>query len=181
MSLDRSSLWNGKYLDIKTYLDYKYEMIMPRHKPACIIPFYTSGNTINVIVRKEWCPPYFETWGEGSLTYTLITGGIEDGEEPQTAAFREMYEEAGITSNDYEIIKSIHVPIWKNTTDAVSMYLVKLNSFSAEVPKGDGSENEARSKSLHIPFHEYHNIIFRNDPHDFLFLFGYHLISNISK
>lgn len=179
MSLMSSSLWNGEYIDVKTYLDYKYEMAVSRHQPTCIIPFYTSGNTINVIIRKEWCPPYFQTWGEGALTYTLITGGIEDGEDPRDAAFREMHEEAGIISSDHEMVKTISVPLWKNTSDLLSLYLVKLNSFSAETPRGDGSENEARSKSLHIPLHEYHNIIFRNDPHDFLFLFGYYLLHSI--
>lgn len=45
MSLMSSSLWNGEYLDIKTYLDYKYETVVGRHQPTCIIPFYTSGGS----------------------------------------------------------------------------------------------------------------------------------------
>ena len=62
------------------------------------LPFKKRHNVAAIIkYEKQYL---FLTWLETNYSYSLVTGGIEEGEEKETAIRREVIEETGYTIGD---------------------------------------------------------------------------------
>ena len=85
-------LWKGKFMSIVSPIDAPYEAV---NEKDCIIviPIMRVGNGTRVIIRKEYCPPYFAREEKPRLYYTVISGQIDAGEKDDQAMLRELEEE----------------------------------------------------------------------------------------
>lgn len=94
------------------------------------------------------------------LFYNFIGGYIEEGEEPLDAARRELLEESGMQSSEWELVKT-HQPIgsygWR-----IHFFLAK-NCSKVSDPHLDGGE---RIEIQHLDFHTFLDLVgtdhFRN-------------------
>jgi len=105
----------------------EYEVLI-RQQPLCIdIP------DINEEHRLYPCP---------------ITGGIDEGELPEEAAVREVYEEAGFSVQVLPLGKYI---VGTQTNEICYMYYADVTGIEPEVARQDGSYFESISKNEWYP------------------------------
>jgi ADP-ribose pyrophosphatase YjhB (NUDIX family) len=124
--------------------------VMIRQQPLCIdIP------DINEEHRLYPCP---------------ITGGIDEGELPQEAAGREVYEEAGFSVQVLSLGKYI---VGTQTNEICYMYYADVTGIEPEVAPQDGSYFEAISKN------EWHPLDYLNQCDYAACQIGYFRLKNI--
>ena len=115
-----------------------------------VLPYDDNG----VYIRDEYCPCH-----EGRLI-TVISGKIEGGEIPEDTVIRECYEEAGIVYSDKEDGElrigalAENLPICKSSNMKAYVFIYDVNGLNVEEPKGDGTENEKKSKTVKISWDE---------------------------
>jgi 8-oxo-dGTP pyrophosphatase MutT (NUDIX family) len=108
-------------------------------KIISILPYRRVGRDAwEIGVRQEITP----CWGsERSLS--SVTGGVDEGEEPNQAAKRELFEETGY---DVDISKIENLGTIRGTKSSDTMYyLFAVDLTDAEEPsepKGDGTERD---------------------------------------
>jgi ADP-ribose pyrophosphatase len=71
----------------------------------------------------------------GRVTLEAVSGGIDAGEEPLTAARRELREELGIEASDWLDLGSVD-PITTNVVSPTQLYLARGLRFGADAPEG---------------------------------------------
>ena len=173
-----TKLWQGDWISIVSPDDYDYEAVHEMNG-VLVVPILFDKDKPLIGIRKEFCPPYFikgEKPDDG-LFYTAISGGVEDGEDPRDAAFRELKEEAGIIPTAY-VIKEVYknINFVKNTDALSSCYLIKIFSYDGEKPKGDGTENEEKSSTVWVS-HKRLKTLLKEKNIDLLF----HMIGGIAN
>jgi len=105
----------------------KYEVLI-RQQPLCIdVPEFNEEH------RLYACP---------------ITGGIDQGELPEEAAIREVYEEAGFSVQVLPLGKYI---VGTQTNEICYMYYADVTGIEPEVAQQDGSYFEAISRNEWFP------------------------------
>jgi 8-oxo-dGTP pyrophosphatase MutT (NUDIX family) len=114
------------------------------------IPILIETNQI--ILRYEYVPTY--KYVEGSDYHlTLVAGGIEQGEDPKTALFRELEEEAGIVLREDFSPEELR-PLFASKGQTAKFYpfILPLNErdYHEVIAKGDGSKAEAMSKAVKV-------------------------------
>ncbi|MGQ4645972.1 NUDIX domain-containing protein [Lyngbya aestuarii] len=115
------------FLVRKSEAQQEYEVLI-RQQPLCIdIP------DINEEHRLYSCP---------------ITGAIDQGESPEEAAVREVYEEAGFSVEVLPLGKYI---VGTQTNEICYMYYADVTGIEPEVPQQDGSYFESISKNEWYP------------------------------
>ena len=117
------TLWQGKYLSIITPDEMYYECVHEKDV-VFVIPIVND----KIVIRKELCPPYIVKDQSGILKYyTVLSGGIEEGESIEYASLRELKEESGIIASKYSMkILEENLPICKSTdmrTTIVFLYI----------------------------------------------------------
>ena len=135
-------------LKIVNYEDWS--IIKERDVVVCI-PYLIESN--QMVLRHEYIPTFKYVTGQ-EYHATLIGGGIETGETPQQSLIRELEEEAGIVlREDFQIEEELK-PLFmtKGQTNRYYPFILPLNErdYHEVIAKGDGSEEEAKSKSVKV-------------------------------
>ena len=97
--------YQGKVFDIRVdeiregEVEYKREIVVHRGS-AVILPVFEDGTV--ALVRQ-----YRHAVGKDLLE--LAAGGLEDGEDPETGAIRELEEEIGVTAGKVEKLSEFYV------------------------------------------------------------------------
>ncbi len=114
------------------------------------IPYLIEKNKF--IVRQEYIPSYKMVDGQ-EYHLACVGGGIEEGETPEEALFREIQEEAGLViREDYKIEFDAPLFLQKNSAVKIFPIIIPLteNDYH-EIPiKGDGSKIEKMSKTATV-------------------------------
>jgi hypothetical protein len=131
-------------------IDYE-DWTLVKHRD-CIICVPILIETNQIILRYEYIPTFKYVDGQ-EYHVTIVSGGIEEGEDPKTALFRELEEEAGIVvREDYELEDM--KPLYSNKGSVNKMYpfILPLNErdYQEVMAKGDGSKAESLSKSVKV-------------------------------
>jgi len=110
-------------------------------------------DTMEVVMRREYIPPY--NFRDGSKQHLVcVAGGIEEGESPEEAMFRELFEETGIvTKTSYDRFTKLRT-LYSNKASTIQchIYFVPLRNYEFDEVEatGDGSKYEAQSDSVKI-------------------------------
>jgi 8-oxo-dGTP pyrophosphatase MutT (NUDIX family) len=166
-----TTLWQGKFLSVISPVDYPYECVHEQNS-AMVIPYLV--NIDKYVFRYEQCPPYMVKTGMTENWYTLVSGGIEEGESSLQTILRELKEEAGIEITDFDettIIESI--PIFKCADTLASIYFLDVYGYSMGSAEGDGTHYEEESKAVLLTFEELEYIIKEEPNYDLLLYMAY--------
>lgn len=141
-------LYKDDYLKITEFEDWK---IIDQPDVVVVAIIYLMDEGV-FILRHEYIPTFKFKEGQ-DYHLTLVGGGIEKGETPEKALFREIEEEAGIVIRDdfkLEFMKPLY--LMKGSTCQVHPSLIVLNNgdYHEILAKGDGSKIEKISKSVKI-------------------------------
>ena len=118
----------------------------------CILCIPILIETNQVILRHEYIPTFKYVDGQ-EYHITLVGGGIEKGEDPKTALFRELEEEAGIVvREDFEVEELKPLFVSKGSMNKYYPFILRLTErdYHEVIAKGDGSKEEQMSKSVKV-------------------------------
>lgn len=140
-------LFDNDYVKVINYEDWS---ILKEKDLIVCIPYFIESNQF--LIRYEYIPTF--KYVEGQEYYvTVLSGGIEKGEEVKTALLRELEEEAGIViREDYQIEDLKPLFINKGHTNKYHPFILPLNErdYHEILAKGDGSKAEQMSKSVKV-------------------------------
>jgi len=127
------------------------------------IPYLIESN--QMVLRYEYIPTFKYVDGQ-EYHATLVCGGIETGESPKMALLRELEEEAGIVLREDFTIEEELKPLFisKGHTNKYYPFILPLNErdYHEVIAKGDGSEEESKSKSVKVDI-KYINSVHSSD------------------
>ena len=113
-----------------------------------------NGGEYEVLIRQQpLCIEIPDINEDHQLYPCPITGGIEEGELPEEAAVREVYEEAGFSVEVLPLGKYI---VGTQTNEICYLYYADVTDMDPEVAQQDGSYFESISKNEWYPL-EYLN------------------------
>jgi len=150
------TLWKGDWVSVISPEGAPYETLHEKDIILCLpIKEFEDGHK-EVGIREEYCPPYFVKDAEGEeLYYTVLSGKIDDGETPKQTLIRELKEESGVVFSNPSILTLYeNLPICKSTTMRGYCYIISGKEFTEKIPKGDGTANEKRSRTIWVPIKE---------------------------
>ena len=144
---DDEVVFDGDYMKIIKYEDWN--VIKEKDLIVCI-PYLIQEDKF--ILRHEYVPSY-KMGDNQEYHLTVISGGIEQGETPEKALFRELEEEAGIVVRpDYkpEMLKPLFICKSSSNKYYPCIMVLSENDYHEVVAKGDGSREEKLSKSVKV-------------------------------
>lgn len=167
-----NTLWKNDYMKV---IDAEGWTVVEESDMVVTIPYIVEYN--QVILRLEDIPTYKLKYPNMEHFLTCVSGSIEKGESPKDALLREVEEETGLVVNkdiEVEFFKPLFVS--KGNTAQYHICLLPLHEkdYYEVIPKGDGSESEAKSSNVKIDV-KYLNNIVSND------LITSHLIGLMKK
>lgn len=144
---DENVVYKDDYIKLIEFEDWK--IIKEKELVVCIIYFIELNK---ILLRYEYIPTFKYVDGQ-EYHVTVLSGGIEDGEEATTALIREIEEEAGIViGENYQIEELKPLYMTKGHTNKYHPFILTLNErdYQEVIPKGDGSKAEDLSKSVKL-------------------------------
>lgn len=166
-------LWEGEYVSVVSPVAHPYETL---HEINGIMVIPIVKNKIGI--RKELVPPYLlkdETGKE--FYYTVISGGVKEGESPEDATTRELKEEAGIEFKDPEITEVFReMPVCKSSDMRMTFFIYADDEYKLETPEGDGTEYEDIAETIWITLDQFKEVI-NKDNIDFLLYSAYYFLT----
>jgi len=144
-------VYKDDYMSIINFDDWN---ILKEKDGVICIPYLIESNQI--VIRQEYIPSY--KYADGQENHlSLVGGGIEAGETPESALLRELQEEAGIVLRDnfrVEFDKPLY--IGKHSCGKFYSCILPLNEndYHEIVIKGDGSkfENMATTAKINVKY-----------------------------
>ena len=145
---DEDIVYQDDKLKIINYEDWS--LIKEKDCIVCI-PYLIESN--QMVLRYEYISTFKYVSGQ-EFHLTVVSGVIETGETPEQALLRELEEEAGIVlREDFQIEEELKpLFISKGHTNKYYPYILPLNErdYHEVIARGDGSEEEAKSKSVKV-------------------------------
>lgn len=89
-----------------------------------------------------------------------VTGSIDDDEDPQDCAIREVLEEAGFTINSNHIVKTYQTVATTQMNEIVYNYLIDVTGLTQHEPLTDGSIFEEVAYNVWLSFDEFEELMF---------------------
>ena len=83
--------------------------------------------------RDEHAPVEPDKW-------CLVGGGVDEGESPETAAYRELEEETGIVCDDLVSLGQHDLPCAFHGRDVVDLFTARTSATDADVICGEGRQ-----------------------------------------
>jgi 8-oxo-dGTP pyrophosphatase MutT (NUDIX family) len=114
--------------------------------PTAAAVVVISGHYLLIQRRASWLIPNYGTPGGPIDHYATPGGSIDQGESPLTTAFREAYEEAGLTLNASNS-KLLHT---MPSNSRCQTFIVQYTGQSMQFPKGK-AWHECDSIPAHVP------------------------------
>lgn len=133
--LDTTIVAKTKYFTIKqTPQGEEYNEII--RKSAVCLPIRIINDKIELLVRKE----HNSVRGE---FYTLVGGGIEEGETIEQGILRELREEAGLVATADQLYLAGQLVGDKYSKTKIPLYFVVFDTIQKETPETDGTLSES--------------------------------------
>lgn len=165
-------LWEGEYVSVVSPKEHPYESL---HEINGIMVIPIVKNRIGI--RKELVPPYLLKDETGKdFYYTVISGGVEEGESPEETTTRELQEEAGIKFKSPKITEIFReMPVCKSTDMRMTFFIYEDDEYTLEEPEGDGTEYEDIAETIWITLDQFKEVI-NKDNIDFLLFSAYYFL-----
>lgn len=162
---DFSVLWAGDHISVVSPTDAPYEALYESDSVQ-VIPI--DINTTELFVRREVCPPYMlRDPDDHEAYYTVVSGGIDEGESPEEAAIREVREELGIDleRSTYELIPLTpsRIPYMKATSARMTLFALMLFDYEILEAEGDGTPYEELSTFERVPLQQIDELLQSNE------------------
>ncbi len=166
-------LWEGEYVSVVSPKDHPYESLHEING-IMVIPIVRD----KIGIRKELVPPYLLKDETGKdFYYTVLSGGVEEGETPDEAADREIKEEAGIEFKSPKITEVFReMPVCKSSDMRMTFFIYADDEYEYEKPEGDGTELEEIAETIWVTLEEFKEII-NQDNIDFLLYSAYYFLT----
>lgn len=177
--MDFKVLWQGNFAKVISPKEHPYESF---HEGNGVIVIPIIDGKIGI--RQEFCPSYLvKNKTSEKLYYTLITGMIDEEDlTPMHAALRELKEETGIVVKDYFPLYAIEdIPEAKSNTRHIGLYVLHIKDFDKIKIEGDGTEYEAKSKTVWVSPSRLTYIVTHKKNIDFLLVSAYFILKEISS
>lgn len=107
---------------------------------AAVVPVTDDGK---VVLVRQWRQPL------GDFTLELPSGGVDAGEEPETAARRELFEETGYRAEELAHLVSVHTSTGRSTEVC---HLFRCRAVRDE--RGPRPEQTEFVRIVELPFEE---------------------------
>lgn len=138
------NLFKNEHIDIyKKDGWYTFYRHPGTNQAVCILPYRRAKNenpgpniVVEYLVREENIPVF------GGMSFTSVTGGVEEGETESECALRELMEETGF------LVKEDDLEYWgrsyrsKMSDSVTHLYTVDVTDLEQGEIKGDGSKGE---------------------------------------
>lgn len=148
-------LFKSKWFEVVRGDNYEFTISNPT---IAVLPVLISSRS--VVVREEYLPCWQYKEPNREKFLTTITGGVEPGEDFESATLREVLEESGITPTKYKLLRGPTSYTGKGTCQTVTPFILLIEEFTQESPTGDGSEFEAKSKAVTLAMTDVDNAKF---------------------
>jgi len=157
-TLDKYKLvYEGDYVRVLVDPVTNYEVI-DSPPGSAVLPYFYIEEELFFVLRKEFKPFI------NKHVVTIITGRIDEGEEPEETALRELKEEAGFIVTPEDIVDLGPISLGKERISMEYCFLADLqgNSFDEIKPPTDGSFSEEVSSMFTVPAMKIFDYLDRN-------------------
>ena len=142
-------VYDGDYIKVKSMDGWEF---VEERDIVIIVPHLLEFD--EVLLRKEYVPPFNTREPEQEHFLTCISGTMEAGEKPTDTLIREVKEEAGVVLNTgFEGWKKwgkFFMNKGNNSYCHIYYLPITTSDFQKIEPTGDGSEEEAKSNTVRI-------------------------------
>ena len=151
---ENSVVFQNEYMTVKNTDDYTY--VIESDRVVCLPYIKDEGY---VYLRAETIPPWMEKYKNTTRLQkttqflTVMSGTIENGEDPKSTLRRELYEEIGISLNQFYNIE-LEGPYFESKGNTSQFYIclmeLSLNDYKIVAAPGDGTKYEKVAKNLKV-------------------------------
>jgi len=174
--MDFDILYQGDFINIVSPKDHPYEAVLERDL-VLILPIIKG----KIGLRLELCPPYLiRDATKEERYYTIISGGIEEEEDPKKAMTRELREESGVIVKKGRFVRLFEkIAYTKVTASRVTLFVVFVEEYEEEKIEGDGTEYEEKSKTIWLSFEEFEKLFSEKKNIDFLLVSAFFILKGL--